>query len=269
MSASRFIRALLHKALCQFERRNLLRSTDSESIKSTIADWSKSLADPTEFYRACFQFFHTLLAVELREHRSYFTAAFRGFGEDAFHVMWAMIFERFRPVEFLEIGVYRGQILSLASLLQRRFRIEGTVTGISPFQAVGDSVSSYSKNIDYLEDTRRNIRHFGLPPAILIEAYSTDPKAVQVIESRAWDCVYIDGNHDYDVVKVDWDHCAKAVKLGGLIVLDDSALDTEYRPPRFATGGHPGPSRIAREIDVSEFSEILRVGHNRVFQRRK
>jgi hypothetical protein len=45
-------------------------------------------------------------------------------------------------------------------------------------------------------------------------------------------------------------------------------LSTLYRPPSFATSGHPGPSRIADEIDRNNFREILQVGHNRVFQRK-
>ena len=77
--------------------------------------------------------------------------------------------------------------------------------------------------------------------------------------------IYIDGNHDYDVVVKDWAACSRATRKGGVIVLDDSGLTTSYRPPPFATGGHPGPSKLATEINPSEFQEILQVGHNRVF----
>jgi hypothetical protein len=52
-----------------------------------------------------------------------------------------------------------------------------------------------------------------------------------------------------------------------VIVLDDSGLTTAYRPPLFATGGHPGPSRLASELDRSRFREVLQVGHNRAFER--
>ena len=82
-----------------------------------------------------------------------------------------------------------------------------------------------------------------------------------------WDIIYIDGNHDYDVVKADWALCSEAVAVGGLIVLDDSGLSTTYQPPAFATAGHPGPSKLAAEIDRSRYEEILQVGHNRVFRR--
>jgi hypothetical protein len=69
------------------------------------------------------------------------------------------------------------------------------------------------------------------------------------------------------VAKADWDLCAPRVRPGGVLVLDDSALGTDYHPPTFATAGHPGPSRLASEIDGASFCEVLRVGHNRVFRK--
>ena len=79
--------------------------------------------------------------------------------------------------------------------------------------------------------------------------------------------IYIDGNHDYPVARADWELCAAQLSPGGIIVLDDAGLGTAFRPPAFATGGHPGPSRLAQEIDRRAFAEILQVGHNRVFQK--
>ena len=49
--------------------------------------------------------------------------------------------------------------------------------------------------------------------------------------------------------------------------MDDSGSTTSYRPPIFATAGLADPSRLAQEIDRSQFREILQVGHNRVFQK--
>jgi hypothetical protein len=229
--------------------------------------WQRSLANPLDFYLKCFGFFHSDLPSILRQHREYFSTEGRGFGEDAFHVMWFLLLREFTPKHFLEIGVYRGQVLSLVSLLQQLNGTCGEVVGISPFLPVGDSVSRYNEGINYFEDTQSNFRAFALPEPRLLQAYSNDPKALDLIRSRRWDCIYIDGNHDYEVAIVDWDNAAHSVKRGGLIVLDDSALTTDFKPPRFASKGHPGPSRIAAEVDKSRFEEILRVGHNRVFQK--
>lgn len=227
-----------------------------------------SLEDPSAYYVRAFQEFHHCLPAELKAHRAFFTQDSRGFGEDAFHVMWWRLVRKFEPNTFLEIGVYRGQVLSLISLIAKLEGIECHVTGISPFSPAGDSVSIYRSNLDYLEDTLANFRKFELPLPELIKAYSTDASALDVIASRKWDMIYIDGNHDYDIVLKDWHACSKAVESGGIIVLDDSGLSTNYRPPCFSTAGHPGPSQLASEIDRSEFEEIFQVGHNRVFRKR-
>lgn len=229
--------------------------------------WHESLINPTVFYLECTQYFHQCENRSLQEHRKYFSSNGRGFGEDAFHVLWWMLVQELRPKTFLEIGVYRGQVLSLVSLLQGILKINGTVTGISPFLPTGDSVSRYRSDVDYREDTIKNFQYFKLPDPELIKAFSTDKSASDKIRSGKWDAIYIDGNHDYEVAKQDWEICAQNLNRGGIIVLDDSALNTEYRPPAFATGGHPGPSQLAQEVDSSRFNEILRVGHNRVFQR--
>ena len=238
-----------------------------KATAQSLVPWSNSLADPTGYYLDCVRYFHGKgFPNTLKRHRAYFLAQHRGFGEDAFHVMWWMLFRELRPGRFLEIGVYRGQTLSLAALLQREFAIQGSVTGISPFTPSGDTVSSYRKDVDYLADTKTNFAYFGLAQPELVRAFSTDTTARECVARETWDAIYIDGNHDYEVARADWDLCAANVRSGGIIVLDDSALGTAYSPPRFATAGHPGPSRLATEIDASGFREILRVGHNRVFQ---
>jgi hypothetical protein len=181
--------------------------------------------------------------------------------------MWFLLFREFRPQNFLEIGVYRGQTLSLAALLQRHLGCAGNATGISPFTSAGDSVSKYRGDVDYQQDTLANFAHFSLPKPSLLKAYSTDEVAMKLIASMEWDCIYIDGNHDYEIALKDWEICSRHVKQNGLIVMDDSGLTSSYRPPLFATGGHPGPSKVIQEIDRTKFAEILHVGHNRVFQK--
>ena len=233
-------------------------------------DLKASLEDPTQFYRGCVAYYDQHLPPEIRSHRAYFSENQRGFGEDAFHVLWSILIDRFKPVNFLEIGVYRGQVLSLVALLQRNHGIEGNNTGIGPFERVGDSasVTDYGYCPDWLADIQTNISHFGLPQPNLVKAFSTDQNAINAINSTVWDMIYIDGNHDYEVVLEDWKNCTPNVKIGGVIILDDSGLDSGFRHPRFASGGFPGPSRIANSVkEGGQFKETLQVGHNRAFQR--
>jgi len=255
----------LHRAKARYALKSVLRSS---AHKESLRPWDRSLADPTAYYLDCVRVFHgNSLPFLLQQHRTYFLAEQRGFGEDAFHVMWWQLFQEFRPARFLEIGVYRGQTLSLAALLQREFAIHGSVTGISPFTSGGDTVSRYREDVDYFADTKVNFARFALAEPELVRAFSTDPTAHERVKSETWDAIYIDGNHDNEVARADWDLCSAQVRPGGIIVLDDSALGTAYSPPAFATGGHPGPSQVAAEIGGASFQEILRVGHNRVFKK--
>lgn len=265
MSITGFLRTQYLRVLIAWQQRAILKKPGPQKIER--ADWDRSLRDPTEFYLDCFRYFNERLPAEIRGHRAWFRQRRRGLNEDAMHVMWFQLFQEFKPATFLEIGVYRGQTISLAALLSRMNGTPCRVHGISPFTAAGDSVSKYRDNVDYLRDTLQNFDHFSLPRPELLKAFSTSPEATALIRATAWDMVYIDGNHDLDVVRQDWDMCSRSVQTGGVIVLDDSSRETAFRPPFFATAGHPGPSQVAQEVDNTKFREILRVGHNRAFQR--
>jgi hypothetical protein len=265
MKLLKYIKRSVLIALAKMDKCRVLQRSKMDAIK--LDDFALSLVDSSAYYSQTYCSFHRELPEPLRNHRQYFRQENRGFGEDAFHTMWWLLLQRLRPASFLEIGIYRGQTLSLAALISRVGKFPCEIHGISPFSDAGDSVSEYDDRVDYLPDVIHHFDHFSLPHPTLLKAYSTDPEAVALIKSRKWDCIYIDGNHDYEVVASDWKICADNVRSGGCIVLDDSGLDTAYRPPRFATGGHPGPSKVASEIDRNAFTEILQVGHNRVFQR--
>jgi SAM-dependent methyltransferase len=253
------------RAVSATRKRDALRETVPAQMDR--AGWGRSLESPTEFYMDCFRFFHQHLPAELRDHRAWFARDRRVFGEESMHVMWFWLFNEFKPSNFLEIGVYRGQVISLMSLLAKMSKRQCEVFGISPFLPVGDSVSKYPEHIDYHANTLENFSHFSQPAPQLLKNLSTDEPAVALIKSRQWDMIYIDGNHDYEVVLKDWAVCSASLKPGGIVILDDAGLGTYYQPPLWATAGHPGPSRLAGQIDRNSFKEIMQVGHNRVFQK--
>ncbi|HVU27883.1 MAG TPA: class I SAM-dependent methyltransferase [Verrucomicrobiae bacterium] len=267
MKIVRFLQGRLHAFKIAQARRQLRQQYRGDVNEITRGQWNESLQDPTAFYIRCCHYFDKRLPSELMEHRDYFKRQRRGFGEDAFHVMWFVLFREFHPINFLEIGVFRGQTLSLAAMLSRQFNLNCFVQGISPFSPAGDAVSHYRANVNYYDDTLKNFARFSLPAPALLKAYSTDASARALIASRSWSVIYIDGNHDYEIARQDWGTCSQNLQKDGIIVLDDAALATAYRPPLFATGGHPGPSRLAQEINQDQFREILHVGHNRVFQK--
>jgi hypothetical protein len=168
MSITRFASAQFHRLQSQLVRSRLLRGENCPELEKNLSDWSRSLRDPTSYYIDCFRFFHRCAPQFLHDNRAYFSRRNRGFGEDSFHTMWWLLFRQFSIAKFLEIGVYRGQTLSLAALLQRSHGIKGEVVGISPFQRAPDSVSKYREDLDYLADTRRNFAHFDLAEALLV-----------------------------------------------------------------------------------------------------
>jgi hypothetical protein len=212
-------------------------------------------------------YFQHFLPEAFRTHRKYFAANRRGFGEDAFHAMWFLLFEQFRPAQALEIGVYRGQTATLMKLLSRYFNFECAIGCLSPLTAAGDAVSGYTASVDYYEDVIHNHGKFQLPLPDFCRSLSTSSEGIAFVRSRHWNLIYIDGNHDYAVAKSDWEVCSQSLAPRGLIVMDDSALHTDFKPPAFATAGHPGPSRVTQEINAAQFRELIGVGHNRVYQR--
>ena len=215
----------------------------------------------------CHKYFWNYAPNWLKKHREYFANNQRSYGEDALHVMWYFLFQKFKPSKVLEIGVYRGSSLSLFSLLSTKLDYNCAVHGISPFSTDGDTVSEYLAGLNYYEDVLANFEYFNLDKPHLHKGFSTDPEMHRVIKSEVWDLIFIDGNHDFDVVKQDFDMCSVNVKKGGLIILDDSALYTDYKAPFYSFAGHPGPSRVADSIDNTIFEEIFSVSHNRVFQK--
>ena len=204
----------------------------------------------------------------LRAHRLYFAQQGRGFGEDAFHAMWFKLLAEYRPRRCLEIGVYRGQVISLWLLIAERIGFPIEVHGISPFSAAGDSTTAaYAKGIDYHADVITNCEYFSSKRPHLLRAYSTEPEAIALINTGGWDLIYIDGSHDEEVVLADYRNCEPNLSARGLLVFDDSSLYANVRLPRFAFAGWPGPSRIVRDMVANEMSLIASVGHNNVFCR--
>ena len=243
------------------------RKIEKFNYELSLDKINEQFIDRTTLYKYFHHYFWNLSPDWLKMHRDYFSKEKRGFGEDAFHSMWYLLLKEFKPKNILEIGVYRGQTLSLFSLLSKKFSFKAEIHGISPFTSAGDEVSEYLESLNYYKDVKNNFNYLGLPLPILHRGFSTDKEMIKVIQTKQWDLIYIDGNHDYEVVQHDFDICSKQLKEGGLIVLDDASLYTNYKPQINSTAGHPGPSKLASEIDMNYFEEILSVGHNRVFKK--
>jgi predicted O-methyltransferase YrrM len=262
-----FVAGAIKRATAIVQRRAYSRYRADFSVRLTFSDAVKKYEDRNTLYAYMHHYLIHLAPDAIREHRRYYSQNGRGYGEDAFHAMWWMLLQEYKPKLALEIGVYRGQVTSLMGLVATMCQYDCEVHGISPFSPAADGVSSYRDDVDYLQDTLASNRLFGLPDPFFLQVLSTDAAAIKHIKSRKWDLIYIDGNHDYEVVLNDYDVCCNALAEGGLLVMDDSSLYTDYAPPRFAFAGHPGPSRVAQERAFKDLRFLGGVGHNNVFMR--
>jgi len=228
----------------------------------------KNFRDPNRLYRYMHQYFRYKCPDIVKKHRKFFSIDQRGFSEDALHAMWLILFKEYKPKVCLEIGVYRGQMLCLWKLLGEYLNISCEVHGISPFSGLEDSVSKYPQNINYYKDVLNNFDKFNLPYPKLLKNLSTDKKAINYVASKSWDMIYIDGGHEYETVLADYRLCRKHLKKGGILVIDDAALFTNFNPYPFSFKGHPGPSRVAKEKAMKEMKFLGEVGHNMIFMKK-
>jgi hypothetical protein len=262
------VKKTARRFLAHNQRRAYTRTNARYQDDLTFTQAVQHFPDRDELYRYMHHYLHNVAPPELRAHRAYFSQERRGFGEDAFHAMWFTLLREFRPHNCLEIGVYRGQTISLWALVSRLTGFDCDLSGISPFSSAGDETSVYMSQVDYLTDTKQSFAKFSDSTPHLLKAFSTQDIAKDYIASRAWDLVYIDGNHDYEVALSDYEVCRDHLAPGGLLVLDDSSLYTDYHAPLFAFPGHPGPSRVLRDFATNELQFVGAVGHNNVLRKR-
>jgi hypothetical protein len=234
-------------------------------------DWFevvRRFPDPRARYRYFSWLFHKS-PIWLRSTRAFFRDGGRGFGEDAFFAQWWLLFKEFRPRFALEIGVHRGQTLAAWQRIADGLDIKNFLgVGVSPLDSSGDKVSVY-EDLDYERDIRASFTTLGLQQPKLIPKLSQDLSRSERRDLRGCDLIYVDGSHDRTDVEADLELVLEILEVGGLMVMDDSALYTSYRPHFAAFAGHPGPSIVADSQKVKEFfEEIGSCGHNRVFRRK-
>lgn len=155
---------------------------------------------------------------ELKAYRDFIEQNAFGFGERCFLWMWNEIIARMpQEFTFMEIGVFRGQILAIVSLLAERHGKKVRRIGITPLDTSdGHWESDYEADIIRLHDVF-NIKD----DYELIRLDSTNPNAIKLASNNPPDVLYIDGGHTYEVVKSDLTHYLPILKVGGTLVIDD------------------------------------------------
>lgn len=192
---------------------------------------------------------------KLKSYRDWIEQNVFGFGERSFLWMWKLLINEIPNPDFLEIGVFRGQILGLIRLLSQG----ATITGITPLDNTGDYWEG-----DYAADIKRLHETFKLQQPNIIKGLSTDQHVKEQV--KEYDIIYIDGGHTYDVAKHDILYYSPLVKVGGFLVIDDCAH--KYNLPDGYFRGHESVSKAVDELLPNDkFQELFNVVHNRVFKR--
>jgi hypothetical protein len=210
----------------------------------------------------------------LIEHRTYVENNNLGFGEKPFHVVWRELVKSLpNKFKFLEIGVYKGQVLSLIPLLSKIYQKDVEFIGVTPLSSHGDKYSSYDKT-SYDEVIKSIFNKFDLPfdinKNILIGNSTTEEIKTKIKENGIYDLIYIDGCHDYDCVVSDINLMKEVSVKESYIVFDDSSCYKNFSTNLFK--GHEDVCKAIRDLietDSETFEEIICVGHNRVFKRIK
>jgi len=209
---------------------------------------------------------------ELHPLREFIKTNSYGFCDDAHHVMWReLVKEMANDFKFLEIGVFKGQIIALITQLSKRYNKKTNVYGVTPLNDLGDKYSYY-ENLDYRNEIINLFGTFSLDFDLekqIVNGLSTDDSVKnKIIELGVFDLVYIDGGHDYDTVISDINLVKKIIKLGGFIVTDDSSCYKNLHGLNVFMGHKDVCDAIADNLEPDDnFAEVACVGHNRIFKK--
>lgn len=191
-----------------------------------------------------------------------------GFGASEFYPLHEILVKSLpEEITFLEIGVYRGQVLALYRILEKMYGKSIDIYGVTPLDSSDNHIESdYRKDIGFLHDSF-NLKHPGI-----IKGSSMDPKIIKRCKDMELDILYVDGGHSKEAVTSDILNYSPLVKKGGYMVIDDSAnnMDGTFE------GGWWGLQQVSDvvdsllppKVDNPEWEYIGNIIHNRVWRRR-
>jgi len=193
-----------------------------------------------------------------------------GFYEDAFSWNWKLLVDSCpQSFRFLEIGVYKGRVLSQIGWFAERSSKQAYIVGVTPLSVAADKFSSYEE-CDYAAEIRNGFYRVNSANSqyTLINGISQDENIIDSAKnSGPYDILFVDGCHDYDAVCSDINNYTQMLKPGGYLVIDDSALYLDGAHGNFL--GHPDVFNAVRDtLDNNPgFVHLYAVGHNRVWKK--
>lgn len=229
----------------------------------------------------------------LDQHRKYIEANELGFGDAAFHYMWYLLLkhitENFSEIKCLEIGVYKGQVISLWALIASQLERVISITGVSPFEGKPLPESRWTRRLkmlvssrfredlkaanfypeeDYQTIVKNLFETFDLARSKvqLIKGFSSDAEVVEISARERYTLIYIDGDHSFKGATADIKNYAPLIEPNGFLVMDDASY---YLPGGAFWKGHETVSRACEIIPSLGFTNVLNIGHNRIYKKIK
>ena len=208
---------------------------------------------------------------ELKAHRDYIEQHAYGFGERAFHWLWKLAVDSMpQNFRFLEIGVYKGQVLSLVRLLADRTGKDAEIVGVTPLSSFAGVTGKFTDfpDEDYAKHIHNLHAYLNVKRPTIIKGDSTDKAVIEKVwQTGEYDMVYIDGCHELDYVMKDISHYAPLVKDGGLLMMDDSSNNLAM-PWGYFCGIADVSQAVTTLIETNkQWRHLLAVMHLRTFQR--
>lgn len=207
----------------------------------------------------------------LKKHEQNIHANNLGYGEKSFWFLWHLLVNEM-PTEFkfLEIGVYKGSILSLVQLSSDLLNKSPKIFGLTPLSTTGDKYLQSYDNVNYLECIGQSfaINNLDISNVTILNGLSTNKELQLEMRSESpMNIIYIDGCHDYDVVLQDIEFGDSMLNRGSYLVMDDASSHLNFKLNRF--NGHED---VAKAIETSEtlntkYKHLFACGHNRVWRK--
>jgi hypothetical protein len=204
---------------------------------------------------------------KLKAHRDFVEGNAFGFGERSFHWLHKLLVDEMpNEFKFLEIGVFRGQVLSLYRLLADMSGKKVIRYGVSPMDSSDGHWDS-----DYFADAVTIHQQFNLKKDYTIyHGSSTDKNIIEKAQSTTpYDILYIDGGHTFDIVQSDLASYPQMIKKGGYLLIDDACNDMN-QPWGYFQGIQPVTDAVLQweKTEIGkEFEFIFNVVHNRLYKR--
>ena len=259
-----------------------------------LEDYLKNYKNTEEINKQIFVEFTELTnsIFYLKEHRDYIETNNLGFGDRAFQYMWFLIINYLKKendaINVLEIGVFKGQIISLWDLIAKKQNINIKINAITPLNGnpviknkiISAALKIVSKkyrddiksgnhydDTDYKSIITKLFERFSLNfnHINLIQGFSNDPLILEKLVNEKYDLIYIDGDHSYEGALNDIISYSNKLNTGGILVIDDASCNI---PGNVYWKGHQSVSDACELIDRDKFNNIINVGHNRVYQKK-